>query len=56
LFLDYSFAALHRIPKTHTGEMQMTNRQFKWDYQTWLNLFFIPVSIAYFYWGRKTMK
>jgi uncharacterized membrane protein YraQ (UPF0718 family) len=56
LFLDYSFAALHWIPKTHTGGMQMTNRHFKWDYQTWLNLFFIPVSIAYFYWGRKSMK
>jgi uncharacterized protein len=56
LFLDYSFAALHWIPKAHSGGMQMTSAQFKWDYQTWLNLFFIPVSIAYFYWGRKSMK
>ncbi|MDF2434467.1 MAG: uncharacterized protein JWP44_4098 [Mucilaginibacter sp.] len=56
LFLDYSFAALHWIPKAHTGGMQMTNDGFKWNYQTWLNLFFIPVSIAYFYWGRKSMK
>jgi uncharacterized membrane protein YraQ (UPF0718 family) len=56
LFLDYSFAALHWIPQAHTGGMQMTNEHFKWNYQTWLNLFFIPVSIAYFYWGRKSMK
>jgi len=56
LLLDYSFAALHWIPKAHTGGMQMTNEGFKWNYQTWLNLFFIPVSIAYFYWGRKSMK
>jgi uncharacterized membrane protein YraQ (UPF0718 family) len=56
LFLDYSFAALNWIPKAHTGGMQMTNEGFKWNYQTWLNLFFIPLSLAYFYWGRKGMK
>jgi uncharacterized protein len=56
LFLDYSFAALHWIPKAHTGAMQMTGRHFSWNYQAWLNLFFIPLSLAYFYWGRKSMK
>ncbi|MDB5091084.1 MAG: metal ion permease [Mucilaginibacter sp.] len=56
LFLDYSFAALNWIPKAHTGSMQMTGRHFSWNYQTWLNLFFIPLSLAYFYWGRKSMK
>jgi uncharacterized membrane protein YraQ (UPF0718 family) len=56
LFLDYSFAALHWIPKAHTGGMQMGGRHFSWNYQTWLNLFFIPVSLIYFYWGRKSMK
>jgi len=56
LFLDYSFEALHWIPKAHSGGMQMTGEHFKWNYQTWLNLFFIPVSLIYFYWGRKTMK
>ena len=55
LFLDYSFAALHWIPKAHTG-MQMSSEHFSWNYQTWLNLFFIPVSLVYFYWGRKSMK
>jgi len=56
LFLDYSFAALHWIPKSHTGGMQMTGEHFEWNYQTWLNIFFIPVSLVYFFWGRKSMK
>jgi uncharacterized membrane protein YraQ (UPF0718 family) len=56
LFLDYSFAALHWIPKAHTGGMQMTGRHFSWNYQTWLNLFFIPLSLVYFYWGKRSMK
>jgi uncharacterized membrane protein YraQ (UPF0718 family) len=56
LFLDYSFAALHWIPKAHTGGMQMIGRHFSWNYQTWLNLFFIPLSLLYFYWGKKSMK
>ncbi|MDB4919724.1 permease [Mucilaginibacter sp.] len=56
LFLDYSFAALHWIPKAHTGRMQMASEDFSWNYQTWLNLIFIPLSLIYFYWGRKSMK
>jgi uncharacterized membrane protein YraQ (UPF0718 family) len=56
LFLDYSFAALHWIPNAPTGRMQMTGRHFSWNYQTWLNMFFMPVSIIYFYWGMKSMK
>ena len=56
LFLDYSFAALHWIPKPSASGMQMTAEHFECNYQTWLNLFFIPVSVIYFYWGRKSMK
>jgi len=56
LFLDYSFAALHWIPKAHTGGMKMTGHHFSWNYQTGLNLFFIPLSLIYFYWGKKSMK
>lgn len=55
LFLDYSFAVLNWIPKAHTGGMHMTEH-FEWNYQTWLNLFFIPISLIYFYWGHKSMK
>ncbi|MBS1527618.1 MAG: permease [Bacteroidetes bacterium] len=56
LFLDYSFAALHWLPKPHSGGMQMTGQHFQWNYNTWLNLIFIPVSIWYFFSGRKSMK
>lgn len=52
LFLDYSFELLHWIPKSHYTAMKM-NKGFKWDYQAWLNLFFIPVSLIYFFLGRK---
>jgi uncharacterized membrane protein YraQ (UPF0718 family) len=56
LILDYSFELLHWIPKTHHTAMQMENGGFKWDYQTWLNLLFIPVSLIYFFWGKKGMQ
>jgi uncharacterized membrane protein YraQ (UPF0718 family) len=56
LFVDYSFEALHWIPKTHHTAMQMANAGFTWDYQAWLNILFIPVSIVYFYWGKKSTK
>jgi len=56
LFLDYSFAALHWLPKSHSGGMQMSEQHFQWNYNTWLNLVFIPVSLWYFFLGRKSMK
>ncbi len=56
LFLDYSFAALHWIPKAGSSGMRMVAMGIQWNYTTWLNLFFIPVSFAYFYWGKKSMK
>jgi uncharacterized membrane protein YraQ (UPF0718 family) len=56
LFLDYSFEALKWIPKAHSGGMQMTNVHFQWNYATWLNIIFIPLSLIYFYYGKKSMK
>ncbi|HWD86775.1 MAG TPA: permease [Mucilaginibacter sp.] len=56
LFLDYSFAALHWLPKPHSAGMQMAAQHFEWNYNTWLNLIFIPVSLWYFFLGRKSMK
>jgi len=53
LFLDYSFAALHWLPEPHKSGMQMAEQHFEWNYTTWLNLLFIPVSIAYFWWGTQ---
>lgn len=56
LFLDYTFDALHWLPKPHSGAMQMAEQHFQWNYATWLNLIFIPLSVAYFFWGKKNMK
>jgi hypothetical protein len=56
LFLDYSFAALHWLPGSHNGGMQMRTQHFQWNYNSWLNILFIPVSIGYFFWGKKSMK
>ncbi|MDO3643714.1 permease [Mucilaginibacter sp. L3T2-6] len=56
LFLDYSFAALHWLPKSNSSGMQMGAQHFVWNYNTWLNLIFIPVSLWYFFLGRKSMK
>jgi hypothetical protein len=55
LFLDYSFAALNWLPQSHSG-MQMQAVHFEWNYNTWLNLLFIPLSLVYFFWGKKSMK
>lgn len=56
LFLDYTFAAFHWLPKLHSGAMQMAQQHFQWNYTTWLNLVFIPLSVGYFFWGKKNMK
>lgn len=56
LLLDYSFEALHWIPKSPHHDMQMQHWNFEWNYATWLNLFFIPLSVVYFFLGKKSMK
>ena len=56
LFLDYAFAALHWLPKPHNGSMQMNSEHFEWNYNTWLNVIFIPLSLFYFFRGKRSMK
>jgi len=56
LLLDYSFEALHWIPKSPHKDMQMQHWKFEWNYATWLNLFFIPLSVVYLFSGKKSMK
>jgi len=56
LFLDYSFAALRWLPKTPSAAMQMSTEHFEWNYGSWLNLFFLPVSLLYFFLGKRTIK
>ena len=54
LLIDYSFQWLHWIPKSPGSYMQMEQWKFEWNYATWLNIFFIPASIIYFFWGKKS--
>lgn len=56
MFLDYSFAALHWLPKSQHGGMQMSRQHWQWNYGTWMDFLFIPLSVTYFFWGRKGMK
>ncbi|MGN6181895.1 MAG: permease [Mucilaginibacter sp.] len=56
LALDYTFAALHWIPQNHHRNMEMSSQHFEWNYGTWLNFIFIPLSVLYFFWGRKKLK
>jgi uncharacterized protein len=54
LLLDYSFQLMHWIPKSPPHIMQMQQWKFQWDYASWLNVFFIPISILYFFKGKKS--
>ena len=56
LTVEISFEALHWIPKSPQESQQMQHWNFKWDYATFLNLFFIPAAIIYFFIGKKSMK
>lgn len=56
LTIDVSFEALHWIPKHQNQNMQMQDWKFEWDYASFLNLFFIPASIFYFFAGKRSMK
>ena len=56
LTIDVSFEASHWIPKHQSQSMQMEGWKFKWNYASYLNLFFIPLSVVYFFFGRKAMK
>ena len=53
LFLDYSFALLHWVPKTPQDGMKMDKDLFTWNRTTILNIIFIPISIGYYFLGRK---
>lgn len=56
LFVDLGFATLHWIPKSQAGQMQGMSHAIVWNWQTWLNVIFIPLSLLYFFWGKRSMK
>ncbi len=56
LIVDVTFESLHWIPKSPSQNLQMQHWKFEWNYASWLSLFFIPVSIVYFFIGKRSMK
>jgi uncharacterized membrane protein YraQ (UPF0718 family) len=56
LLVDVGFTALHWIPKPPGDYLAGMSQPFVWDWQAWLNIVFIPLSLLYFFWGRRSMK
>lgn len=54
LFLDFLFSVLGMIPESPQGQF-LSHSVFQWNYKAVLNLIFIPVSIIFFYIGKKQM-
>ncbi|QJD95414.1 metal ion permease [Mucilaginibacter robiniae] len=52
LAVDLGFSLLHMIPQQHTAS-DMHQKVFAWNYKTVLNIVFMPLSIAYFFIGKK---
>ena len=55
LIIDLGFSALHWIPQTPASGNMGSEHPFQWDWQAWLNLIFLPVSLFYFFWGKRSM-
>ena len=53
---DIGFDLMGWIPNHPTGSGPMIHKAITWDYSTVLNIIFIPLSVAYFFWGRKQGK
>jgi hypothetical protein len=53
LLVDIGFDAAGWIPKHPTGNYTMSHDPITWNYKTILNIIFIPLSIIYFFWGKK---
>jgi hypothetical protein len=54
--VDIGFTALHWIPASPAGHAGPVGHSFHWDWQAWLNIVFVPLSIIYFIWGRRASK
>lgn len=56
IFLDYSFALFGWVPASPQQGFDVENDLFEWNRTTILNLIFIPVSIAYYFFGKSNSK
>jgi uncharacterized membrane protein YraQ (UPF0718 family) len=56
LLVDIGFGALGWIPEHPHGNYTIAHEAITWNYGTILNIVFIPLSIAYFIWGKRQNK
>ncbi|MBS1521560.1 MAG: permease [Bacteroidetes bacterium] len=56
LLVDVTFNLLGWIPKHPPGDYTMTHKTIVWNYETILNIIFVPLSVAYFFWGKQRSK
>ncbi len=56
LLVELGFGALHWIPKSPGGQMRNMSNAIVWNWQAWLNMIFIPLSVFYFLRGKRSMK
>ncbi len=54
MLVDLGFGALHWLPRSPVGHMQAMDQGVVWNWQSWLNVVFIPLSLVYFFWGRRS--
>ena len=47
LLVELGFGALHWIPKSPAGQMRNMSHAVVWNWQAWLNVIFIPLSVYY---------
>jgi uncharacterized membrane protein YraQ (UPF0718 family) len=55
LLVDLGFSVLHWIPASPV-RMTGMDHAIRWNWQAWLNVVFIPLSLLYFFWGKRSMK
>jgi hypothetical protein len=56
LMVDLGFGVLHWIPQSPAGRMSRMDHVIVWNWQAWLNILFIPLSLFYFIWGKRNMR
>ena len=56
MIIDLGFGALHWIPQTPVGGNTGHEHHFQWGWQAWLNLLFLPTSLIYFFFGKRSMR
>ncbi len=53
--VDYLFQWIGWIPKAHGAQVNMQMDAIQWNYKTFLNMLFIPLSFIGFFLGKKWM-